>query len=151
MVLNTNAPAPRVIIILTIFTPAPNGNGCVNNSTKSSIIRPSDKGFYKKRSGIWRGSWWYASWQQQGCFLGGQGWWRLGRRWGFKCWWWGKYLNYRVFYNFYLTKIRAHIPIFTFFIHRLLPVSQITLYSLLQARVYDSVAKKLWTKNFDSI
>ena len=51
MVLNTNAPAPRVIIILTIFTPAPNGNGCVNNSTKSSIIRPSDKGFYKKRNG----------------------------------------------------------------------------------------------------
>ena len=51
MVLNTNAPAPRVIIILTIFTPAPNGNGCVNNSTKSSIIRPRDKGFYKKRNG----------------------------------------------------------------------------------------------------
>jgi hypothetical protein len=51
MVSNTNAPAPRVIIILTIFTPAPNGKGCVNNSTKSSIIRPSDKDFYKKRNG----------------------------------------------------------------------------------------------------
>ena len=34
-----------------IIATAPNGNGCVNNSTKSSIIRPRDKGFYKKRNG----------------------------------------------------------------------------------------------------